>query len=119
VEVYYERLLKLANSLQHKTTYSFETIVFRFGFQPYLHVKTTSIKEKTLQQHKETTLVREERIFEVEVVCNLSIPQSNKSILTQKPHKIIEKIGMYYTNCHRTNHNVETYRMKERKTLFL
>jgi hypothetical protein len=38
VEVYYERLLKLANSLQHKTTNSFLTIVFRFGLQPYLLV---------------------------------------------------------------------------------
>jgi len=28
VDVYYEILLKLANSLQHKTTYGFLTIIF-------------------------------------------------------------------------------------------
>jgi hypothetical protein len=39
VEVYYERLLKLANSLQHKTIDSFLTIVFKYGWQPYLHVQ--------------------------------------------------------------------------------
>jgi len=33
VEVYYERLLKLANSLQYKTTYSFLTIIFKSGLQ--------------------------------------------------------------------------------------
>ncbi len=31
VEVYYERLLKFANRLQHKPTDSFLTIVFRIG----------------------------------------------------------------------------------------
>jgi hypothetical protein len=40
VEVYYEKLLKLTNSFQHKTTYSFLTIIFRFGLQPYLHLAT-------------------------------------------------------------------------------
>jgi hypothetical protein len=48
VEVYYERLLKLANSLQHKTIDSFLTIVFRSGLQPYLHVAAVSMKRKTL-----------------------------------------------------------------------
>jgi hypothetical protein len=49
VEVYYERVLKLANNLQHKTTHSSLTIVFRFGLQPNLCVKTTSMKRKKLQ----------------------------------------------------------------------
>jgi hypothetical protein len=31
MEIYYERLSKLANSFQHKTIDSFLTIVFRFG----------------------------------------------------------------------------------------
>ncbi len=31
MEVYYEILLKLVNSLQHKTTYGFLTIVFKSG----------------------------------------------------------------------------------------
>jgi hypothetical protein len=47
MEVYYERLLKLANSLQQKTAYSFLTTVFRFRLQPYLHV-TTCMKRETL-----------------------------------------------------------------------
>jgi len=46
--VYYERLLKLANSLQHRTTDSFLTIVFRSKLQPYLRVATTCMKRKTL-----------------------------------------------------------------------
>jgi hypothetical protein len=49
MEVYYERLLKLANSLQHKTTNSFLTIVFKFGLQLYLHVAIASMKKERLQ----------------------------------------------------------------------
>jgi hypothetical protein len=49
VEVYYERLLKLVNSLQHKPTNNFLTTIFKFGLQPYLHVGTTSMKRETLQ----------------------------------------------------------------------
>jgi len=45
MEVYYERLLKLANNLQHKTTYSSLTIVLRFGLQPYMHVTTVAMKK--------------------------------------------------------------------------
>jgi hypothetical protein len=44
VEVYYERLLKLANSLQHNTIDSFLTIVFKSGLQPYLRVATAGMK---------------------------------------------------------------------------
>jgi len=40
---------------------------------------------KTLQQHKEATLVCEEGIFEVEAISNLLIPQNNKVILVLKP----------------------------------
>ncbi len=55
VEVYYERLLKLANRLPHKITNSFLTIVFKIGLQPYLLVVIASMKRETLQQHKEAT----------------------------------------------------------------
>jgi hypothetical protein len=48
VEVYYERLLTLANSLQHKTINSLLTIIFRFGLQPYLCVAIISTKKETL-----------------------------------------------------------------------
>jgi hypothetical protein len=57
MEVYYERLLKLTNSFQHKTIDNFLTIIFRFGLQPYLRVTTVGMKRETLQQHKETTLI--------------------------------------------------------------
>ncbi len=74
MEVYYERLLKLANSFQHMTTNSFLTIVFRSGLQPYLHVATTCMKRETLQQHKEVALICEKGIFEVEAISNLLVP---------------------------------------------
>jgi len=48
VEVYYERLLKLANSFQHRTTNSFLTIIFRSGLQPYLHVATIGMEKEIL-----------------------------------------------------------------------
>jgi hypothetical protein len=48
VEVYYERLLKLANKLQHKITNSFLTIVFKYRLQPYLHVTIVNMKRETL-----------------------------------------------------------------------
>jgi hypothetical protein len=48
VGVYYERLLKLANNLQHKTINSFVTIVFISKLKPYLPVATTCMKRKTM-----------------------------------------------------------------------
>ncbi len=60
-------------------------------------------------------MVCEEGIFEVEAISNLSIPQSSKKILTHKPQTITKKIGMYCTNCYRTNHNGETHRIKRKE----
>ncbi len=48
VEVYYERLLKLTNHLQVKTTYVFLTIVFKAGLLPYLRLSTIGMKKYTL-----------------------------------------------------------------------
>ncbi len=45
VEVYYERLLKLANSLQHMTINNLFNIVFRDGLQPYLCATIASMKK--------------------------------------------------------------------------
>jgi hypothetical protein len=70
------------------------------------------MKKETLHQHKEGALVCEEGIFEVKIINNLSVPQSSKAILVQKPQTITKKIGMYCTNCRKTNHNVETCRIK-------
>jgi hypothetical protein len=60
-------------------------------------------------------LVCEKGIFEVEVISNLSVPQNNKTISTQKPQIVLEKTWMYCTNCHRTNHNVETCKIKRKE----
>jgi hypothetical protein len=49
MEVFYEKTLKLANSLQHMTTNSFLTIVFIFRLQPYLLVTIAGTKKETLQ----------------------------------------------------------------------
>ncbi len=85
VEVYYEKILKLINSLQQKTIDSFLTIIFRSKLQPYLCVVIKGMKKETLQQHKEVALVCEEGIFEVKVISNLLVPQSNRVVLVQKP----------------------------------
>ncbi len=74
VEVYYEILLKLANSFQQKTTHSFLITVFISGLQPYLHVATTSMKKFFLEQYEDATLVCEEGIFYVEATSNLLVP---------------------------------------------
>ncbi len=94
MEVYYEILLKFANSLQHKITNNFLTIVFRSGLQPYFHVATIGMKRETLQQHKEISLVCEEGIFEVEAISNMLVPQNSKIISAQKPHKHYYKNGV-------------------------
>jgi hypothetical protein len=74
VEFYYEKLLKLGNSLQHRTTNNFLTTIFKSGLQPYLHVATIGMKREILQHHKESTLVYEEGIFKIEAINNLLIP---------------------------------------------
>jgi hypothetical protein len=64
-------------------------------------------------------LVCEEGISKVEAINNLLVPQSSKTLLAQKPQIVLEKIGMYCTNCHRKNHNVETYRVKRKEDFIL
>jgi hypothetical protein len=49
VEVYYERLLKLTNSLQHKTTNSFPIIC--------LQIRITTIFESSNNRHEERNLI--------------------------------------------------------------
>jgi hypothetical protein len=48
VEVYYERIQKLAHGLQILTTNNFLTIMFRVGVQSYLKITTTRMKRSTL-----------------------------------------------------------------------
>ncbi len=40
---------------------------------------------------------------------------SSKTILAQKPQIVTKKIGMYCTNCHTRNHNVENYKVKRKE----
>ncbi len=60
-----------------------------------------------------------EGIFEVKVISDLLIPQNSKTILAQKPQIVLKKTWMYYTNCHKTNHNVETHRIKRKEESIL
>ncbi len=48
-------------------------------------------------------MVCEKGIFEAKAISNMLIPL---------PQIVLEKTKMYYTNYHKTNHNVETYRVK-------
>jgi len=59
VEVYYERIQKLAHGLQVPTTNSFMTIVFRASLYLYLKIAIARMKRSTLQQHKEATMLCE------------------------------------------------------------
>jgi hypothetical protein len=54
VEVYYERMLKLANCPQVITTNVFLTINCRVGLLLYFKLAITSMKWDTLIEHKET-----------------------------------------------------------------
>jgi hypothetical protein len=60
-------------------------------------------------------LVCEERIYEVEVISNLLVPQISKTILVKKLQIVIEKTRMYCINCHRKTHNVETCKIKRKE----
>jgi hypothetical protein len=61
MEEYYERLLKLANSLQNMTTYNFLTIVFKLGLQPYFCVAKIGMKRNpTITLRKQLWFVKKE-----------------------------------------------------------
>jgi hypothetical protein len=100
VEVYYEILLKLANSLQHKITYSFLTIVFKYGLQLHLLIATIGMKREAFQQHKETTLVCEEGISKVKATSNLLVPQRSKHINLKTLDNSKENMNVLYKLSH-------------------
>ncbi len=78
VEVYYERIQKLAHGLQVPTTYSFLIIVFRAGLQSYLKIATIRMKTSTLQQHKEATMSCGEGMNTTKARSALLVPQNIK-----------------------------------------
>jgi adenosine deaminase len=49
MEVYYERIKKLAHGLQVSTIDNFLITMFRAGLQPYFKIATTRMKRSTLQ----------------------------------------------------------------------
>ncbi len=60
MEVYYERIQKLAHGLQVPTIDNFLTTVFKTCLQSYLKIAIARMKRSTLQQHKEVAMLCEE-----------------------------------------------------------
>jgi hypothetical protein len=60
IEVYYGRLLKLANNLQVKATDVFLIIIFIVYFHPYFILATIGLVRNTLIKHKENAIISEE-----------------------------------------------------------
>jgi hypothetical protein len=76
VEMYYEKLLKLANSLQTLTTANSFTTMFQSGLQSYLRIVVAGMKWKILQHHKELVLICEKDISMPEALNTLFVPQT-------------------------------------------
>jgi len=63
VEVYYKRLLKLANFFQVKVIDVFFTTNFKLGLQPYFRLVTIGMIRDTLIRHKEVTCEENELVI--------------------------------------------------------
>ncbi len=113
VEVDYERIQKLAHGLQVPTTESFLTIVFRVDLQSYLRIVTTGMKQSTLQQHKEATMLCEEGMSTIKSRSALLVPQITKQTVLAKTQSNTGKTKKHCINYWMTNHNVETCRKKK------
>ncbi len=113
VEVYYERIQKLAHGLQVPTTYNILTIVFKVGLQSYFRIVSAWMKQSTLQQHKEATMMCEKCMTIVETRSALSIPQNIKHATPAKTQSNARKTNKHYTNYQMPNHNVETCKKKK------
>jgi hypothetical protein len=116
MEVYYERIQKLAHGLQIPTIDSFLTIVFNVGLQSYFRIMNAGMKWSTLQQHKEATMLCEKGMTIVEVRSAILIPQGTKQVTPLKAQSNIGKIDKYCTNCGMNNHNVKTCKKKKEVT---
>ncbi len=75
MEVYCERIQKLAHGLQILTINNFLTIVFRVGLQSYLKITITGMKRSTLQ-HKKVAMLCEEGMIIAEARNALLVPQN-------------------------------------------
>ncbi len=117
MEVSYEWIQKLAHDLQITTINNFLTILFKANVQSYFRIVTKRMKQSTLQQHKEATMLCEEGMTILEARTALSIPQNTKHVTQTKTQSNIGKIDKYCTNCGMTNHNVETCKKKKEQTM--
>ncbi len=116
VEVYYERLLKLANCLHGKATYVFFTTIFKASLLPYLRSTTTGLKRNTLIKHKKTIVVCEES-GHVSLNYNvlLTTPHVNVVVKHVIPFVII-KSTFTCSNCGKINQSLETCHNRKRGT---
>jgi hypothetical protein len=80
VEVYYDRIQKLAHGLQILTTNNFLTTMFKVGLQSYLKISIIGMKQSTLQQHKEVMMLCEEGMTIVEARSAFLVLHSTKNI---------------------------------------
>jgi hypothetical protein len=78
VDVYYERIQKLAHGSQIPSTDNFLTIVFKVSLQLYFIIATTWMKQSTLQQHKEVVMLCEEKMTIAKTNSALSVPHNTK-----------------------------------------
>jgi negative regulator of genetic competence, sporulation and motility len=74
VEVYYERIQKLAHGLQALKTNNFLTTMFKMGLQSYLKIVIARMKRSTLQQHNEAKMLCEIGMTTIEARSALSVP---------------------------------------------
>jgi hypothetical protein len=77
LEVYYKRILKLANCLEHKANDNLLTIFFRVGLVPYMRVATIGMKRNSLFEHKEIMVCEESMGDPTEYQKLLEPPKSN------------------------------------------
>jgi len=75
------------------------------------------MKQSTLQQHKETTMLCEKGMTTTEARSALSLPQSIKQVVVPETQCNIGKTDKYCTNYGMINHNVETCRKKKEQTI--
>lgn len=64
-------------------------------------------------------LIYEEGIFRHETHNTLFIPQTSRTCSVITRNQTITKQNMYYTNYHRTNHNVETCISKKEEPIIV
>ncbi len=84
VEVYYERIQKLAHGFNIPTINNFLIIVFKAGLQSYFIIATIGMKWSTLQQYKEVVMLCEKGMTTVEMRNALLVPKNIKQVVPTK-----------------------------------